>query len=561
VRRSFERVFVVALLATAVMGLATMGDAANVPNTIAVQGRLTTTGGSPPPAGTKAFIFKIFTTQTLGTEIWPAGVGENQNVTTDANGLWTAQVGAVVPLTHAVFSAPTRWLEVTVNGEALSRIAINTTPYAFRVATIDGADAQDTMGIHDPGGNIATYGANGMAFTSSGGPATGPQGIAFVGGGGQDTAVLIDNLHGDPRFEMKSDTGTISVDPSTWKKRIALLATANLNVGDAVYMGPTLILRDSSAGFWGDFSVRASGITQRLGTDTILAINVGDAVHPKLGIHTGHPIEALTVYGSGRFFPLSSPYEQTDPWVGARKGVVLAKDAADQWGRSSSDSVGIYMPADVSDFSVISSKASGTQTTLRMSVGDDANDHILLMPSGDVGIGTVAPTQKLTVNGTVYSTSGGFKFPDGSVQTTASFGGGPPSPWQSSGLSVYADTAGADDYSVGINTTSPNSALQVAGPIATAFTSSSFGTATLGATSSVWVGTAAFPLTQTVNLPTAVGIAGRQYTIKRAGSASVTIDPNGAQTIDGAATYTLSAQWQYVVVVSNGSNWLIVGNN
>nr|WP_295901383.1 tail fiber domain-containing protein [uncultured Bdellovibrio sp.] len=39
---------------------------------------------------------------------------------------------------------------------------------------------------------------------------------------------------------------------------------------------------------------------------------------------------------------------------------------------------------------------------------------------GSVGIGTNSPTVKLEVAGTVYSTTGGFKFPDGTVQTTAS---------------------------------------------------------------------------------------------------------------------------------------------
>lgn len=38
---------------------------------------------------------------------------------------------------------------------------------------------------------------------------------------------------------------------------------------------------------------------------------------------------------------------------------------------------------------------------------------------GNVGIGTTAPGQKLTVAGVVESTSGGFKFPDGTTQTTA----------------------------------------------------------------------------------------------------------------------------------------------
>lgn len=44
------------------------------------------------------------------------------------------------------------------------------------------------------------------------------------------------------------------------------------------------------------------------------------------------------------------------------------------------------------------------------------------MTNNRLGIGTSAPGQKLTVNGIIESTSGGFKFPDGSVQAKASKG-------------------------------------------------------------------------------------------------------------------------------------------
>ena len=46
------------------------------------------------------------------------------------------------------------------------------------------------------------------------------------------------------------------------------------------------------------------------------------------------------------------------------------------------------------------------------------------LSTGNVGIGTPTPGQKLTVAGTIESTSGGFKFPDGTVQMTAGGGGG-----------------------------------------------------------------------------------------------------------------------------------------
>lgn len=65
----------------------------------------------------------------------------------------------------------------------------------------------------------------------------------------------------------------------------------------------------------------------------------------------------------------------------------------------------------------------------------------------------------------------------------------------------------------------------------------------------------------TVNLPTAVGIAGRQYIIKKINTTAndVTIDGNGSETIDGASTQILTgANKPSVNVVSDGANWHII---
>jgi len=64
--------------------------------------------------------------------------------------------------------------------------------------------------------------------------------------------------------------------------------------------------------------------------------------------------------------------------------------------------------------------------------------------------------------------------------------------------------------------------------------------------------------TFTITLPTAVGIAGRMYTIKNSGAGTVTIDGSGAETIDGAATVALSVQWTSKTVVSTGTNWITI---
>jgi len=66
---------------------------------------------------------------------------------------------------------------------------------------------------------------------------------------------------------------------------------------------------------------------------------------------------------------------------------------------------------------------------------------------------------------------------------------------------------------------------------------------------------------KTMTLPTAVGVTGKTYTIKLSASGSSTIATTSAQTIDGASTYSLSAQYKFVTVLSNGANWIIIGAN
>lgn len=111
---------------------------------------------------------------------------------------------------------------------------------------------------------------------------------------------------------------------------------------------------------------------------------------------------------------------------------------------------------------------------------------------------------------------------------------------------------------VGVGTADPTSLFQVAGAIATAITTKS-AAYTLTAGDSVVLADAnggAFTLT----LPTAVGIAGRQYTVKRVNAAAnnVTIGTTSSQTIDGVTTKVLSSQYEKVTIVSDGANWLIV---
>ena len=123
------------------------------------------------------------------------------------------------------------------------------------------------------------------------------------------------------------------------------------------------------------------------------------------------------------------------------------------------------------------------------------------------------------------------------------------------------DTGGNDrmviltDGKVGLSIDNPHSALQVAGAVATAF-SAKTGAYTMTATDSVITCAAG---TYTISLPTAVGIAGREYVIKRIGATgTITIDPAGTETIDGSTTKTLTSQNEVIRIVSDGANWISV---
>jgi hypothetical protein len=63
----------------------------------------------------------------------------------------------------------------------------------------------------------------------------------------------------------------------------------------------------------------------------------------------------------------------------------------------------------------------------------------------------------------------------------------------------------------------------------------------------------------TVTLPTAAGIAGRRYVVKKLVAAnSVIVATTGGQLIDGATPYTMTVIYDSVTVQSDGANWWIV---
>ena len=125
---------------------------------------------------------------------------------------------------------------------------------------------------------------------------------------------------------------------------------------------------------------------------------------------------------------------------------------------------------------------------------------------------------------------------------------------------IFNDTTNNE---VGINTAAPHSTLHVNGSFAVDLVPVTADyDMTVGTNDDVRTILVNNAAGATIDLPSAVGIEGREYHIKKisntGGGRTVTIDPNGVETIDDNLTFTLNAKYEAITVVSDGANWWIV---
>lgn len=248
------------LLTLAFLGISSSAWA-DVPTKMSVQGRLTTAAGAPVPAGFKNFTFKIFDVQVGGVEIWPGGPGETQLLSTDANGLWNAGVGSLIPLTEVVFMVPVRWLEVTVNDgvnppETLPRIELRTNPYTYRAATSEQADSLAGLGF----GELQDLWVNETGDTMSG-----PLNIVQNNTTGIRTVVVKNLNAGVPSWAPDGAwgiTSDVTSNSGTFNLGIGTQTTGNSTTNYALY---GVAAGDATSVNYGVYGYAAGGSTNYAG--------------------------------------------------------------------------------------------------------------------------------------------------------------------------------------------------------------------------------------------------------------------------------------------------------
>ena len=383
-----------------------------VPHVIRIGG---VTTGTP---GTVAATLSLYAEATGGTALW----SEHQTLTVAGDGHYTTFLGAATPKgvpLELFASGDARWLGVQLEGESEQpRTLLASVPYALKAADAETVGGKPLSAFVLAGDRTGT-GADGLTYVNA----------AVLG-------AALERAGANPSGGAASTLGLPGY---------LGVFTDTVNLGNSALFQDTV--NPTTLNFVGVRTTTPQAQLHVQGTQAPAAFF--EVVSNSLGALPG-------VYRAARGTPALPSAVQTDDILGGLavrgygstkfsggRGQVMFK-AAENWTDAAN---GTYL--------VFATEPIGASTI--------ASERMRITPDGKVGIGTSTPAYALSVAGTIESTSGGFRFPDGTTQTTAVGVGGN---IVSTGTIAMPDTTSS---SVGVLTAGANSFLHEFGSSTNAF--------------------------------------------------------------------------------------------
>jgi len=280
------------------------------------------------------------------------------------------------------------------------------------------------------------------------------------------------------------DTGNAGIGTTTPQAPLEIQTTGTTNVlwdnGNARFQGASDAIVWNRGGFYvlidadNDQTVAKfqlfKDVADSVGFTPTVSFNLEDGqssfigTQGNFGLGTRSPQAALHVYDPVGTGP-SDHFDLQFDGFGSALGLALDGDISGGWARQFK----IMAQGSGTLFSFGALVTNYTELVRGFIGGNSANNSVwdspwmVFLPDGKVGIGLINPTSLLSVAGAVESTTGGFKFPDGTVQTTAAVSGSSAFGASSSAPtnSLYVDQFG----NVGIGTVYPGYPLSVVGNV------------------------------------------------------------------------------------------------
>jgi hypothetical protein len=363
-RKIMRVLSLLALVLTSAMWAQNSTTSKDVPRVVHYSGTISSPDSSNRAVGVT---FAFYGEQTGGSPLWL----ETQNVFTDSQGNFSVLLGSAskegIP-TDLFLSNQARWLGIRAEGQdEQPRILLVSAPYALKAA-----DAE-TLGGRPAADYVSTDLLNAMLANPAGATAIGSQ---------------------------RAETSSVTLAPVT--------ASAPSGGGTANFLSKWL---DSST--LGNSSLFDTGT--KVGIGTTAPVGFLDVFTDGAAGYLALTPFNINIFDKG-FLVRSARGPKGSPTAVTSGDTLFNLYAQGYFGSEYGISGGISMQVDGTVSPSIVPGRIGFQT---MSSDGTYAERMVVTSQGNVGIGTGLPANKLSVAGTIESTNGGFRFPDGSTLTSA----------------------------------------------------------------------------------------------------------------------------------------------